>query len=179
MRPVRNQSALIVPVPEAEPVIGEFRSRHDPSASAGVPAHITINYPFLPNAADEPGATGRLAHRFADLRSFRYSLARIEQFSGILYLAPSPGDRFSELIEGVAELFPQYPPYGGSIDIVIPHLTVAVCDDVKNLEAVREDLVAACQGKLPIVAHACEVWLMENRCGLWTKRVSFALLSEQ
>ncbi len=169
------QSALVVPVPEAEPVVGEFRNRHDPAASEGVPAHITINYPFMPNAAAQPRVINRLANRFADFRSFSYSLTRIENFPGILYLVPSPGNRFSELIDAVAELFPQFPPYSGSIDIVIPHLTVAVSDDLKSLEAARENLVAACKGKLPIRAHATEIWLMNNQDGLWTKRVSFTL----
>jgi hypothetical protein len=43
-----SESALVVLVPEAEPLVGPFRERYDPSASAGMPAHITINYPFLP-----------------------------------------------------------------------------------------------------------------------------------
>jgi hypothetical protein len=39
-----NESALVVP--EAEPLVKPFRDRYDPSAAAGVPAHITLLYPF-------------------------------------------------------------------------------------------------------------------------------------
>jgi hypothetical protein len=35
-----NESALVVP--EAEPLVKPFRDRYDPSAAAGVPAHITL-----------------------------------------------------------------------------------------------------------------------------------------
>jgi hypothetical protein len=40
------QSAIVVVVEEAEPVVGAHRLRHDPVASLGVPAHVTILYPL-------------------------------------------------------------------------------------------------------------------------------------
>ena len=44
------QSALLVPVPAAEPAVAEHRARLDGSARDGVPAHLTVLYPFLPPA---------------------------------------------------------------------------------------------------------------------------------
>jgi hypothetical protein len=41
-------SALVVLVLEAEASVKPFRDRHDPSAAAGMPAHITLLYPFKP-----------------------------------------------------------------------------------------------------------------------------------
>ena len=52
-----SASAVIVPVPEAEPVVGEFRASMDTAARWGVPAHVTVIYPFL--APDRLG-TGEL-----------------------------------------------------------------------------------------------------------------------
>ena len=43
-----GQTAIIVPVGAAEPIVGRWRTRFDPAAAAGVPAHVTIIYPFLP-----------------------------------------------------------------------------------------------------------------------------------
>src|SRR4051812_50062060 len=43
-----GQSAVIVVVPEVEPVVGRWRAAHDAAAAVGVPAHVTIVYPFLP-----------------------------------------------------------------------------------------------------------------------------------
>jgi hypothetical protein len=40
------ESALVVLVPEAEVLVKPFRDRFDPLAAAGVPAHITLLYPF-------------------------------------------------------------------------------------------------------------------------------------
>ena len=44
------QSALLILVPAAEPAVGEHRARLDASARDGVPAHLTVLYPFLPPA---------------------------------------------------------------------------------------------------------------------------------
>ena len=43
-----GESALLVAVPAAEPAVAAHRSRLDTSAAVGVPAHITVLYPFLP-----------------------------------------------------------------------------------------------------------------------------------
>ena len=43
-----TQSALIVAVPEAGEVVGRFRASLDRAALWGVPAHVTVLYPFLP-----------------------------------------------------------------------------------------------------------------------------------
>src|SRR5215216_5253276 len=51
LRPV-PRSALIVAVPEAEPLVGGWRLRYD-DASLGVPAHVTLLFPFMP--AEELG----------------------------------------------------------------------------------------------------------------------------
>ena len=40
-------SAVIVPVPEVEPPVRDLRRELDPSAAGGVPAHVTVMYPFL------------------------------------------------------------------------------------------------------------------------------------
>ena len=39
------ESAVVIPVPEAEPLVGELRLEHDPAAAAGVPAHVTLLSP--------------------------------------------------------------------------------------------------------------------------------------
>lgn len=42
-----GQTAIIVPVGAAEPIVGRWRTRFDPASAAGVPAHVTIIYSFL------------------------------------------------------------------------------------------------------------------------------------
>ena len=41
-------SAVVVHVPEAEPVVGGWRRAHTYDAPLGLPAHVTILYPFVP-----------------------------------------------------------------------------------------------------------------------------------
>ena len=41
-----SATALIVVVPEAEPLVGAVRLRHDESARLGAPAHITVLFRF-------------------------------------------------------------------------------------------------------------------------------------
>src|SRR5262245_31356654 len=42
-----GQTALVAVIQEAEPMVGAWRSRLDPSAAAGVPAHVSGLSPFL------------------------------------------------------------------------------------------------------------------------------------
>ena len=44
---IKAESVLLVPVPEAAPLMHQYRLRYDPVAPAGVPEHITALYPFL------------------------------------------------------------------------------------------------------------------------------------
>jgi hypothetical protein len=61
----------------------------------------------------------------ASFEPFDFDLGRVGRFpQGVLYLAPDQPGPFVELIEAFSREWPQYPPYGGAYDTVIPHLTV-------------------------------------------------------
>src|SRR5262245_53230385 len=63
-----SQSALFAVVPEAEPWVGNLRSRYDPSAQVGVPAHISVLFPFMPRESVTEVVLKRLRavfHNFA------------------------------------------------------------------------------------------------------------------
>ncbi len=52
--PARAQTAVIAPVSAAERLVGKHRDRLDAAAAWGVPAHVTVRYPFVePAAANE------------------------------------------------------------------------------------------------------------------------------
>jgi len=104
-----RRTALIVEVPEAEPAVGELRLQHDSSAALGVPAHITILFPFADAAAVDEGG---LADLFSRFRAFDFKLDRVERFDdGIVWLHPEPSLRFVDLTSAVAERWPDHPPY--------------------------------------------------------------------
>ena len=149
-------------VPEAEPAVGELRLAHTWSAPLGVPAHITILFPFA--AADDVDEDA-LADLFARFRPFDVVLDRVERFEeGGVWLHPSPSAPFADLTAAVAQRFPEYPPYEGAWDEPIPHLTISESPlDV--------------QLQLPIAAHVHEVSLIEEAesDGRWSLRRAFEL----
>ena len=51
-----SETALIVEVSEAEEAVHEWRARHDSVAARGVPAHVTVLFPFVaPSFRAQPG----------------------------------------------------------------------------------------------------------------------------
>ena len=97
-------SALIVVVPEAEDAVGRWRERDDPSAARGVPAYVTLLYPFLAPERIDDGVVAELEHYFAGVDGFRFRLARVGRFPTTVYLMPEPSSAFSELTAARAAL---------------------------------------------------------------------------
>jgi 2'-5' RNA ligase len=158
------RTALIVPVPEAESQVGEIRLAHDWSAARGVPAHITVLFPFLDTEELDEGA---IADLIAGFPAFDFELDRVEHFpDGTTWLHPSPSLPFVDLTAAVWQRWPERPPYEGIHDEVIPHLTLS---DSAPIEA---------QFELPISARAREVTLIEEheQDGRWSARLHLPLL---
>src|SRR5207248_3232637 len=121
----RRQTALLVPVPEADVTVDHWRRQHDPTAVAGVPAHVTVLYPFAPPAALRPVALEDLRAIAAHTPSFAFELRSVGRFPGVVHLAPEPAEPFVALTESLVDRWPQHQPYEGRYDEVVPHLTVA------------------------------------------------------
>jgi 2'-5' RNA ligase len=162
------ESALVVLVPEAEALVKPFRDQYDLSATVGMPAHITLLYPF--KAPNEVGSVvlHNLRHRFARFAPFRYSLASIRRFPvGVMYLVPEPDEPFRRLTSAIWDWYPETPPYGGKWPDIVPHLSVANMADEQRLDRVADEFAQASQRRLPIGATASEVALMDNQPGRW------------
>ena len=150
------ESAILLPVPEADPLVGRWRARYDESAKAGIPAHISLLYPFLPPDRISDKDVERLGSLFASVPRFRYDLKAVGRFPHVVYLAPDPDEPMRALTERIWALYPETPPYGGVFDQVIPHVTVANFDD----EDILNQAEAAVRPGLPIRSYATEAWLM-------------------
>jgi 2'-5' RNA ligase len=142
-----RRTALVIEVPEAEQAVAAIRLEHDPMARLGVPAHITIHFPFAPpEAVDEDAIAALVARRSA----FAFELAAVEHFGDdVTYLAPRPTEPFLELTEETRARWPEYPPYDGAFTEIVPHLTLA-------LAHLRPEL------PLPIACVARAVTLLEE-----------------
>jgi 2'-5' RNA ligase len=171
-----SESALVVLVPEAEALVKPFRDRYDPSAAAGVPAHITLLYPFKAPEEVDDVMLRKLRDCFVCLEPIQFSLANIQRFPvEVLHLAPEPDEPFRQLTLSIWKLFPETPPYGGKWLDIVPHLSVAQLANEQQLTAIADDFAKASQGKLPIRAIASKVALMDNRSGRWRVRAMFSL----
>jgi 2'-5' RNA ligase len=165
------RTALIVPVPEAEPLVGEWRAKHDWSAQHGVPAHITLLFPFMPVDKVDEQVLDDLRNLFASQPAFTYRLPRVARFPDVAWLAPEPAKAFNDLTELIAARYPEYPPYEGIHDEVIPHLTVA-----EGGPELQDEVDATLTPSLPIEAEAREVMLIaEDASGHWHAGEQFPL----
>lgn len=109
-----RESALIVPVPAAEPVVGPWRENLDPACQWGVPAHITVLYPFVPPADIDQDTLDRLVLVLGATTAFHFRLISVEWFgSEVAWVRPEPQRRFLDLTDGVSSAWPEHPPYGG------------------------------------------------------------------
>jgi len=169
------ESALIVLIPEAEFLVSPFRERFDRAAAAGVPAHVTLLYPFKPPHELGSDVRESLAELFSHFQSFDVSFSRTETFPGVLYLAPEPDETFRRLTGEIFKQFPETPPYGGEFTEVIPHLTVADVGNSQLLDEIAAEFETEANGRMPIRASVREVCLIDNESGRWMTRQSFRL----
>lgn len=168
------ESVLLVPVPEAEGLVSQWRQRYDPSAGAGVPAHITVLYPFIPPSSIGPTELRALSELFGSVTKTKFLLVEVRRFedAGVIYLSPEPASFFVNLTVAVGERFPDWPPYAGQFPEILPHLTVTQGAARDVLDEIESDIGAA----LSIPCQATEVMLMtgSNARG-WHVRNRWAL----
>ena len=169
-----RKSAVIIPVPDAEPIVGEARRLYDPAARAGVPAHITLLYPFCPAPVLEETIQG-LVRLFAGAEPIALSFADVGRFANTLYLEPSPKKPLIGMIEALLLRWPDCLPYRGEHESVVPHLTVANHQDDQRLLSCLAEMVVP---HLPLRTTVTEAWLIETRDdGLWHRRAAFSFSS--
>jgi 2'-5' RNA ligase len=120
-----TETALIVAVPEAERAVGRFRAALDLAAGWGVPAHVTVLYPFLPPEQINDDVFSTLGEIFEATPRFDVRFADVKWFTdAVIWLAPQPDVAFRQLTAAVWRRFPRVPPYAGAHANVVPHLTI-------------------------------------------------------
>lgn len=161
-----TETALVVEVPEAQEIYDRWVDVWDPPP--GAPVHVTLLIPFGPVVEHRD----ELRALFAAAAPFSFRLSRVERFPETTWLAPEPAQPFVGLTEALVERFPDYPPYGGIHDEIVPHLTIvsrAEPDVLARAEAALTPL-------LPIEGRAEEVLALEKGTdGVWRRRETFRL----
>jgi 2'-5' RNA ligase len=166
-------TSIICRVPEAERFIAHYRQRFDPSARRNVPAHVTILYPFLPLEELDEGVRQQLRDIASTVPAFDFRLRDTRRFPLSLNLAPNPDAPFAALTAAVYRAFPDYPPFAGKFDVVVPHITIAHGDEALLCEIDVELRIALPPAGVP--ARCEEMVLIENSSGRWETLETFAL----
>lgn len=170
------ETALLVPVADAEPLVRKHRVALDPVAPLGVPAHITVLYPFIPPDEVDQAVCDAITDVLIGFSTFEFALTTVQTFpDGVLYLAPEPAVPFAAITHALMTRWPEYQPYGGAYKEIVPHLTVTASASA-SVPAVEAEL----NGGLPLHTRADAVWLMEGQPeDRWVIRAVFPLSADR
>jgi hypothetical protein len=172
-----GRSAIVVPI-RLPAGLRAAMLRESASARLGVPAHVTLLFPFVAGRAIGMDILASVGRVLGGAAVFHVAFREVGRFepgggapNGVVWLAPDPVAPFLSLIDRLSNAFPDYPPYGGVFDEVIPHLTLA--DD----DATRMDSnVAEASRHLPFRRRVSDAALLvESADGRWRTRRRFPL----
>ncbi|MEP7159289.1 MAG: 2'-5' RNA ligase family protein [Chloroflexota bacterium] len=152
---MEGESAIIVPV-NVPIALARLRDRMDPSAADGVPAHVTLLYPFISPTELKDDVRRTIERIVAREPSFSVNFRVVARWPNVVYLPPQPAEPFKRLTAALAAEFPDYPPYEGAHAEVVPHMTIA--------QDVPDDYYAAAEHALPALLPVRdtvrEAWLI-------------------
>lgn len=137
------ETAIIVPVEGAELLLAAAATVFGFDRPPGVPAHVTLLYPFVDAERLLVGHAHEAQRALSDVQPFECSFSSIGRFDDppvAIYLEPKPVEQFSAMIEALIAAFPKFPPHGGAVEEVVPHLTIVESAD-RNLGAEVEEWV--------------------------------------
>jgi hypothetical protein len=149
-----SETALIIEVAAAEPLVGPWRAQFDPVATCGVPGHITALFPFVaPDDLHDTTIDG-IRRVLDQITPFEFRLTEVAEFHDVVWLRPDPVQPFRDLTAALWKQFPDHPPYLGRFEDVQPHLTVAMTEGGLKHEQLRAAIRSDLSQHLPIEAHA-------------------------
>ncbi|MFN2418632.1 MAG: 2'-5' RNA ligase family protein [Candidatus Limnocylindria bacterium] len=157
--------------------MGQLRLVHDAVAADGIPAHVTVLYPFVPRDRLTNDVRQATTDVFSAIPAFDYRFDRVGRFGDTtVFLTPEPASAFAGLTDAGRTRWPQHPPYGGVFEVVVPHLTVGDGLDGLTADAVEVAASQALTRHGPVVGRATDValvtrgadgrWSVDSRHGL-------------
>jgi 2'-5' RNA ligase len=172
-----EESALLLRCPAAESAVGAARARLDRAARVGVPAHVTVTYPFKPPALLSDDDHRLLERVLTERSSLSLTCARTAWFGdAVVFVELASPATVLALTEAVLAAFPEFPPYEGAFAEVVPHLTIGHDHDAATLRAAEEEV----RSRLPFtqVVSEVELWAgpaLSSGRGPWHRVRSYDL----
>lgn len=174
-----EQSALILPVLPVDPLARPYRKQYTKDGAMGLPAHVTLLFPFFDQAAWTEERQSQLETAAAAIEPFEYQLIGLNRFAdkGVLYLEPDNQPALLNLIHTIAALFPQLPPYEGRVALaeIRPHVSIAAAETDAELDTIEAEFRKAIEVSLPWTIKADQIWLVVTAGGQWYRRVQIRL----
>ncbi|WP_169747994.1 2'-5' RNA ligase family protein [Pseudonocardia acaciae] len=163
-----DRTALLLPVPAADPLLSRVAEGHPATVRAGLPAHLTVLYPFVPAAQLGPAtlnACARIAERAVPI-AVRFTACRVR--GNLVYIAPEPVEPVDALVGAVRQRWPELVPYGGRFPDAPAHVTLALdappADHADILRRVDPLLpVADTLDELVLVVSGPDGWVARSR----------------
>ena len=171
-------TVIIVPVPEAESAVDLLRRAHTSDGAEGMPAHVTLLYPFTDDSQLVAGRIAEVRRVLEPFAAFEFVLSEVRRFDNLpsesyVWLAPTPSSPFVAMVDELTRAFPEHPPFGGAFTTVVPHLTIAASTDEDLLSRVTNQIADS----LPIKARAERACVMQRVGGVWRLRAEVLLSS--
>ena len=167
-------TAIVLPFYELDAVVGRHRRALTSHGAEGMPAHVTLIYPFVDHHDLGDPEIVRLQTALAPFSAFDVTFARFGRFAAmppVLYLEPDPARPLLDMIAALAREFPGFPPFGGIHETVVLHLTIAQTDEAAAMRAAEDEVGR----RLPIRTHVAETAIMRHGDGGWRPRERVAL----
>ncbi|ALE73077.1 hypothetical protein FRP1_08175 [Pseudonocardia sp. EC080625-04] len=169
--PQPGQTAVLLPVAELDPVLAVIAGRRPDAVRPGIPAHLTLLYPFLPTTEVTEGVVDRCRALSAGTGRLTCRFTRTHVGPTMISTAPEPAGPVAALATALRAQWPDHPPYGGRFGPdPEPHVTLALgpVEDPGGISGPADTL-------LPIEAHLDTAVLVELTGDGWRQRATFPL----
>ena len=161
-----TQTALIIPLPQAEALVEDIRNDYDPAAMFGVPAHISILYPFMAPDKMDFEVHRKLKAVFSRYTPFEFRLGEVRRFPNTLYLSVDPEEVFLSMTQDLTTMFPDFPPYSGEFGNIAPHLTLAFRHRLK-WRSITKKVTQRLQSMGGVTGYCDSIQIIDNSTGRW------------
>lgn len=161
-----GHTVLAVPVLPLEDAVRERTAFYDASFVSTDPdfahAHITLLGPWADRPT--PADLALVADIARSVGPFEVKLAQLGEFpNGVIYLRPEPDDQLIDLTSRLTAAFPQFPPYEGQYEDVVPHLTL----DRRSVTVTPETVGASIRDLIPVTTAVDRIdlqWWANHAC---------------
>ena len=164
------QSALIVPIELPAP-LAAVRARFGATTSPGLPAHVTILFPFIPVDNLNPSVGAAVTELAAAREPFRARFDQVQRQDAMVWLLPAQQEPFLELTAAVVARWSAYQPYRGAFESLIAHLTLV---ESSSHVIVRATLAALEDGPFEVLVEELQL-IGEVESGGWRELDRFRL----